>query len=168
MVPIWSDGASKMSGTSPDWKPLVSASVRGPPPLNFFTTQVTPFAAAQARHSGSIALAVLAEESAQTTRVLLLAAAGAGDAAAPVPDEPPRRCPTTPPRRCPTKMRPMPLLAAAELDPPPVALALALWLAADVAAEVAAEVAGSGIAAAAGTHDEREAYQGGETDLVRF
>ena len=58
-----------MSGTSPVSLPRTSASCSSPPPLNFLTVQVTPLASAHCWHSGSIALAVLAELSAQTTRV---------------------------------------------------------------------------------------------------
>src|SRR4051794_36558751 len=58
-----------MSGTSPVSLPRTSASSSSGPPLNFLTVQVTPLASAQALHSGSMAFAVLAELSAQTTRV---------------------------------------------------------------------------------------------------
>src|SRR5690349_9485121 len=58
-----------MSGTSPVSLPRTSASWSSPPPLNFLTVQVTPFSSAHAWHSGSMALAVFAELSAQTTNV---------------------------------------------------------------------------------------------------
>ena len=49
--------------------PWISAFCSSVPPLNMRTTQVTPFSAAHFSHSGWMALAVLAELSAQTVRV---------------------------------------------------------------------------------------------------
>ncbi len=73
-----------MSGTSPVSLARISASSSSPPPLNFLTSHVTPLASAHALHSGSIALAVLAELSAQTTSVES-PPAGADDSLSPSP-----------------------------------------------------------------------------------